>query len=783
VRRRWAQGRLSEIFGGAGTSELDSKLLIYDKKMRVLGYSRHNQAVYNNLDDRKKEILDAFTAGVNQAMQEMRDSWPSGFGQLGITQIEPWQPSDSLDAWSAMGNVFGGANIQVELNKYDECKSGSCDPEPCGAPQPTDNLAAQVPEPAGGINNWPPTYDFQTGYTKFMNNIKRTFYAMTKPKWNLPAIERPEYVFKASHAWAISGDKTTTGKPLLSMDPKITVHASTFLYPFKLSVGGFNIRGSGLAGAPAMLIFWNQHLGHTPTSSGGDFVDLLDIQTLSDSQYQIEDQVYEFGNITETIRRKNGSTVSLNIKTTIFGPVLPPDTLNNQDPSKTYAIRHLEHLKRDDHSMFRMFDTMFTSNLAQYTQALNGYVFPSVNLLYADKGEEGSSGNIAYFLGAGVPERQDLVVDGRDLRGRYPIQVNTISDVWTRGLDLLEAPHVINPERGYQVSANDLVVGDWYQSYAYVGAGSSGNTFRGYQVKTEIEQYLSDDGKISPQEMKQIQLSGKMESVKVFRDMLQALALAGELNTEPPLDRAATTDEEKAWRILGSFSEFLESGGQLEEGNKFSVLIRNFIAGPASMITQSRSIPLACEFNSAEPGLSRIFREFKQDNRLVLNPDVKEYLLRSSRVAWNRITQDLGYSEDYTQWESSPPIQPYRVSQYFDFICEQLGFNMKTTTEPFCQTKDYGVVTEVNLKRWFPNQINASSTSQFTSMVDFSNLNESVSYVPFGTNEDPQAATFGRTKEIWEAVSSGNIDSLPKAPLKTSDGIMDPGQTITLTYP
>jgi len=766
LRRRWVQGRLSELFGNSDNTLLDEKLMIFDKKMRALGYSNHNQRIYSNLSADRKEVLDAFAEGVNRYLSSLNGQLPSTFARFEITEMENWQPSDSLDAWSFAGNLFGGTNIQRELDNFEDCKDGTCTPYACGSAKPLDNESAQVPEPAGGLMNWPPIYSFQNPVSGLMKKLRFELDKFNSPKLAKILPEKGDLEFKASHAWAIRGNKTTTGKPLLSLDPKISVYSSTFFYPYKLSVNGFNIRGSGFAGTVAMLAFWNSHLGHAPTSSGGDFVDLLEIEVINDQQYKIGDRTHNFTNRREIIRSKDGNETHLLIKETKFGPVLPHGLFNNHSADKTFVIRHLEHLKADSHSMFNIFDTMFSKSLAEYVSALDGYVFPSVNLVYAGLDQENGPGDIGYFLGTGIPRRKSLMINGRDYRGRHPIKVNSEADVWTEKLTLLEAPHVINPEKGYQVSANDLVVGDWYYQYAYPGAGGAGNSFRGFQVKNEIQKYMEDDGLISPEEMKSIQLSGQVETVKIFRDMLGHLFLNGQLG-DSRIDNSASavSREEKAQKISLAFTEFLNRGGQLERGTKFNKLVENFLGGPKSIVLKSRGGALSCRFNEAEAGVSRLMREFRADNSLALDPVVKEFLLDVASDLWDFMIAE-GYSQNIEEWNSYPEIEPYKVSQSIIFLCSQLKIPGSANVA-LC-AKEQGVVEEVQLKRYFPNQINASSTSQFTSMVNFSNLNQSVSYIPFGVNEDPNSSSYGANINKWIEMSEGDINAFPSAPLSTS---------------
>ena len=72
---------------------------------------------------------------------------------------------------------------------------------------------------------------------------------------------------------------------------------------------------------------------------------------------------------------------------------------------------------------------------------------------------------------------------------------------------------------------------------------------------------MEDDGLISPEEMKTIQLSGQVETVKIFRDMLGHIFLNGQLG-DGRIDNSTAADsrEEKAQKISLAFTEFLNGG-------------------------------------------------------------------------------------------------------------------------------------------------------------------------------------------------------------------------------
>lgn len=97
--RRLASGRLSEILG--------EKALGLDKFALIIGYKRIAEKTWNEpglIDEYTKNILQSYSDGVNDFLEGVgyfRDEitafyLPPEFIALGIKQVEPWHPIDSL---------------------------------------------------------------------------------------------------------------------------------------------------------------------------------------------------------------------------------------------------------------------------------------------------------------------------------------------------------------------------------------------------------------------------------------------------------------------------------------------------------------------------------------------------------------------------------------------------------------------------------------------------------------------------------------------------------------
>ena len=89
------------------------------------------------------------------------------------------------------------------------------------------------------------------------------------PGFNLrPAVgEEPR---KMSHAWAVGGGKSTTGKPILESDPQLPLSSPPFFHEFHLAAGRIDARGLGIPGCPGLFIGWNRRIAWGASALGAD---------------------------------------------------------------------------------------------------------------------------------------------------------------------------------------------------------------------------------------------------------------------------------------------------------------------------------------------------------------------------------------------------------------------------------------------------------------------------------------------------------------------------------
>ena len=107
LMRRYASGRLAEIFGNAA--------LPIDRQMRILGLYRAAQDEIPSLSTDLNRALAAYAAGVNALLSSHRGALPPEFQLLRFSP-EPWREADSL-AWGKLMALQISGNYRGELQR------------------------------------------------------------------------------------------------------------------------------------------------------------------------------------------------------------------------------------------------------------------------------------------------------------------------------------------------------------------------------------------------------------------------------------------------------------------------------------------------------------------------------------------------------------------------------------------------------------------------------------------------------------------------------------------
>ena len=463
--RRKAAGRLAEVFG---PDWVDA-----DREARISGHAPYAPRAFAKLPARWQEALRAYAAGVNAWRQAHPDAVARRFKPLGI-EPEPWTPSDCLLAARgilSLGSPFNAGPVE-DYHRFSE-------------------LVAQVGE-AEALRQSGLVIDDTAAIVSEADMAKDTaVYQRLKqrprmPGFNLHPAGGGDEGRKMSHAWAVSGRRSTTGKPILESDPQLPLSSPPFLYEFHLAAGKIDARGVGVPGCPGLFIGWNRRVAWGVSALGVDsHVVFLDRLTADGQGYVFEGKPVAFERRLERMEVKGGQPVIQEVLTSRHGTVFN-SLVRSPRAGEAYLLYDAQTMD-DGASARMMLEVMDAGNGTEFRSALEHYYSPGAHVVYADV-----DGNVGYHtmvhrpLTPRSPRRALEGWTGRDeIRGRIPFD---------------ELPHLLNPESGYVSHANNLPVGSWYPYDLGLATGGTGHTSRSLR----LQELLKGDGKFSVDDFERV---------------------------------------------------------------------------------------------------------------------------------------------------------------------------------------------------------------------------------------------------------------------------------------
>ncbi len=477
-----AAGRLSELVG--------KKALDFDRDKRRLGmvFAAENSLKEMEKDPATLAECDNYTAGVNAYIESLNQSTlPLEYKLLGYYP-EKWSNLKtalflkymSLDL-AGSENDFENTNAKSVFSTADFDKiypviMDSLDPiVPAGTAYPKPALQLKIPATADSL---------------YFN--KKDTININEQKPN-PA--------NGSNNWAVSGSKTKSGYPILCNDPHLSLNLPSLWFEMQIVTPAFNVYGVSFPGAPAIIIGFNDSCAFGFTNAGRDVRDYYEVRFRDDSRKE-----YWFNNKwqpatfrVEDIKVKGEPDYLDTVAYTNIGPVMYDKSYDGlkKTNNKYYAVRWKAHDPSNDLKMFTLLDK--AKNYDDYAEAIKYLHTPGQNCVFACK-----NGDIALWDQGEFPakwRRQgDFVMPGTDS-----------SYFWQGMIPQDENPHIVNPERGFVSSANQLPADSAYPYY--LGGGFP--VYRGW----EINKRLSAMNNITPQDMMKLQT----DNYNVFAQMAMPL--------------------------------------------------------------------------------------------------------------------------------------------------------------------------------------------------------------------------------------------------------------------
>lgn len=431
-----------------------------DRAARLLLYRGDMAAEWRAYGQDSEEICTAFASGINayvDACNAGSISLPPEFVLLGH-RPERWKPEDvvrvrthsltrnaSSELLRSKVMAAAGVELGAKLDMLRKDLSHGIVPKPVEGFDPaimTDRVLRDF-----NLAISPPTFSKER---LAVTLDEAAFWTTMTSSGDIVRASFEE----GSNNWAISAEKTTTGRPILSLDPHRTHTLPSIRYVVHLTMPGLDVIGAGEPMVPGISMGHNGTIAFGLTIFGADQEDIYVYQTKKDDpdQYAYADDWEQVETITETIPVKGYPDQKVELKFTRHGPIIYQDEENH----RAFGLRTVW-MDAGMAPYMASLSVMKATNYTEYSSALEGWGCPSVNHIYAD-----TANTIAWKPSGATPVRNNwdglLPVPGD---GRFE---------WSGYLSPQSGPLEVNPPRGFIATANAMnVPADWIASNPAIG--------------------------------------------------------------------------------------------------------------------------------------------------------------------------------------------------------------------------------------------------------------------------------------------------------------------------
>ena len=411
--RRLARGELAEVMG--------PRLIETDKLFRSLRIREHAAAYVARQDKNTPtwQALQAYLDGINQF--QASHPRPMEFDALGIPK-RPFTAEDTLSVGGYLAYSFAAAFRTEPLLTYVRDELG-------------------------------PGYLEVFDLNWHQQGVLDARPALTGADWNsldqlarlsLGALHNaglPQ--FEGSNAWAISGSRTASGKPILAGDPHIRFSVPSVWYEAQLSAPGFELYGHHQALNPFAFLGHNLDFGWSLTMFQNDDVDLIVEKANPDNPNQVwyHGQWVDMTRSEQQIAVKGQEPVTITLRQSPHGPIVN-DVMGKLAGQAPIAM-WWSFLESQNPILDGFYQANRADTLDKMRDAAEKIQSPGLNIVWAN-----ARGDIGWWAAAQLPIRPEgvnpaFLLDGStpqaDKLGFYPFSAN---------------PQEENPARGYIVSAN-----------------------------------------------------------------------------------------------------------------------------------------------------------------------------------------------------------------------------------------------------------------------------------------------------------------------------------------
>jgi penicillin amidase len=415
-----ALGRWSELAGPHGLKE--------DRLMRTLRLEGAAKADYQVSSPEAQAMLDAYSAGVN-AFITTTQSLPIEYTLVQATP-EPWEAWHGLAVYKVRNMFMGTYEMKLWRARL-ALALGAEQAAPLFRGYPEDGLVAV-----------PPGETYQGPPRECLDELAAV---ATELNW-LGEVDG------GSNAWAISGDRTASGMPLVAGDSHRALDTPNVYYQLHITCPTFRVSGYAVPGVPGA-----PHFSHTDYVAWGMTHGYADYQDLYIERFRTEDGRLEYASqdtwlpadiSEEHIHIRGAASETLRTVATQHGPIIVGD------PSTGFGIA-FSHVGTRSATPWAnsLYQLLVATSADEAEEALRDWTEPVNNFVYADV-----QGEFGYRYRGRIPIRAMA-------NAWRPVPGWTGEYEWTGYIPFEELPKARNPEAGFVVTCNNGVTTAEYPYY------------------------------------------------------------------------------------------------------------------------------------------------------------------------------------------------------------------------------------------------------------------------------------------------------------------------------
>ena len=517
LQRRQPAGELSALVG--------PRALDVDADNRLHRFRATAHRAVELAEPSYRRLLQAYADGVNAGVKAL--GAPPFEYLLLRTTPEPWQPEDSILTVLAMFN-----NLQGKQAGFEAAIGAVRDtvPEPMfrflttvGSEWETPVIGDPVARPPipgpDVINLRRKATEARRHGESFGSGPRQNVLRASVPPW--PIVGEDATII-GSNNWAVDASHSASGHAMLANDMHLSIGVPILWYRASMRFPDARdpsktqrITGITLPGIPGLVVGSNGHVAWGFTNTGGDWSDLVRIEPdpRDPSTYLTPEGPKPFETASETIAAHGGTSRTITIRSTIWGPIVWKDA-RGREYAQHWIAHDAQALAGDVTTPER------ARSVRELMDVLAGLGIPNQNATMADE-----AGEVGWIVGGVIPRRVGH-------SGLTPESWADGSNRWDGYLSTSEFPRIIHGPDGRIWTANAPVVdGD---ALATIGEGGYSDGIRARLIRDRLLQLP----KATPRDMLDIQLEDRALFLERWRTLL--LTTIG----------ANTTAKQKAFRDL-----------------------------------------------------------------------------------------------------------------------------------------------------------------------------------------------------------------------------------------